>query len=159
MTENYFTLWQENMNTVDVLNGKDLVLDSDRRFEISVDSEPANGRPNHVRSAPEAHEFYIRDVMLDWAEDEPNELHVERPHMQGAHGRFASDGERFGQQVLQGFTIAIAFLELISLCSQRGVIERLQAFLKRIDFLDGFFVLTQQALITTAEDTCQEIGH
>ena len=78
MTENYFTLWQENMNTVDVLNGKDLLLDSERRFEITVDSEPANGRPNHVQSAPEAHEFYIRDVILDWALDEPNELTIER---------------------------------------------------------------------------------
>jgi hypothetical protein len=78
MTENYFTLWDENMNTVDVLSGHDLVLNEDRTFTISVDSEPANGRPNHVRSAPEAHEFYIRDVMLDWSCDEPNELSVER---------------------------------------------------------------------------------
>ncbi len=78
MTENYFTLWQENMNTVDVLSGHDLVLGSDRTFEIEVDSRPADGRPNHVRSAPEAHEFYIRDVMLDWALDEPNELSIER---------------------------------------------------------------------------------
>ena len=78
MTENYFTLWDENMNTVDVLSGHDLVLNEDRTFTISVDSEPANGRPNHVRSAPEAHEFYIRDVMLDWSRDEPNELSVER---------------------------------------------------------------------------------
>jgi hypothetical protein len=43
-----------------------------------VDSDPANGRPNHIRSAPEAHEFYIRDVMLDWAKDEPNKLSIER---------------------------------------------------------------------------------
>jgi hypothetical protein len=43
-----------------------------------VDSDPANGRPNHIRSAPEAHEFYIRDVMLDWANDDPNELSIER---------------------------------------------------------------------------------
>jgi len=78
MTENYFTLWEENMNTVDVLSGGDLVLGPDRRFEITVDSDPANGRPNHIRSAPEAHEFYIRDVMLDWAKDEPNELTIER---------------------------------------------------------------------------------
>lgn len=78
MTENYFTLWDEKMNTVDVLSGHDLVLDADRRFTISVDSDPADGRPNHVRSAPEAHEFYIRDVMLDWAKDEPNELSIER---------------------------------------------------------------------------------
>ncbi|MFP8880018.1 MAG: hypothetical protein VCE43_11455, partial [Myxococcota bacterium] len=78
MTENYFTLWEENMNTVDVLSGGDLVLEPDRSFTITVDSDPANGRPNHVRSAPEAHEFYIRDVMLDWANDEPNELSIER---------------------------------------------------------------------------------
>jgi len=78
MTENYFTLWQENMNTVDVLSGHDLVLDADRGFEIFVDADPTGDRPNHVRSAPEAHEFYIRDVMLDWARDEPNELAIER---------------------------------------------------------------------------------
>jgi hypothetical protein len=78
MTENYFTLWDEKMNTVDVLSGHDLVLHSDRSFSISVDSDPAGNRPNHVQSAPEAHEFYIRDVMLDWDKDEPNELAIER---------------------------------------------------------------------------------
>jgi hypothetical protein len=78
MAENYFTLWDEDMNTVDVLSGGDLVLEPDRNFTITVDSDPASGRPNHIRSAPEAHEFYIRDVMLDWAEDEPNELSIER---------------------------------------------------------------------------------
>jgi len=78
MAENYFTLWDPKMNTVDVLSGGDLVLEPDRSFTITVDSEPADGRPNHIRSAPEAHEFYIRDVMLDWARDEPNELSVER---------------------------------------------------------------------------------
>jgi hypothetical protein len=78
MTENYFTLWDDSMNTIDVLSGHDLVLDHDRRFTISVDAEPAGSRPNHVRSTPEAHEFYIRDVMLDWVRDEPNELQIER---------------------------------------------------------------------------------
>ena len=78
MTENYFTLWDPKMNTVDVLSGHDLVLGDDRSFTITVDSKPADGRPNHVQSAPEAHEFYIRDVMLDWARDEPNELRIER---------------------------------------------------------------------------------
>lgn len=78
LTENYFTLWDEKMNTVDVLSGHDLVLDAERRFTITVDSDPAGGRPNHVRSAPHAHEFYIRDVMLDWERDEPNELSIER---------------------------------------------------------------------------------
>jgi hypothetical protein len=78
LTENYFTLWDRDMNTVDVLDGKRLVLDAERRFTIDVDSEPASGRPNHVRSSPAAHEFYIRDVMLDWEHDRANELCIER---------------------------------------------------------------------------------
>jgi len=78
MTENYFTLWDPGMNTIDVLSGHDLVLDAERRFEITVDAEPAGGRANHVQSSEAAQEFYIRDVMLDWALDEPNELEIER---------------------------------------------------------------------------------
>lgn len=78
LPENYFTLWDKDFNTVDVLNGSELVLDADRRFTISVDSDPASGRANHVRSNPSAHEFYIRDVLQDWAVDTPNELEIER---------------------------------------------------------------------------------
>ncbi len=78
MTENYFTLWDAQMGTVDVLNGRTMQVDSDGSFTITVDAEPANGRPNHVRTSPEAHEFYIRDVLLDWGRDDPNYLSVER---------------------------------------------------------------------------------
>jgi hypothetical protein len=78
MPENYFTLWDKDLNTVDVLNGSLLELDADRRFSITVDSDPAAGRPNHVRSSPQAHEFYIRDVLQNWAIDQPNELAIER---------------------------------------------------------------------------------
>ena len=78
MTENYFTLWDANMGTVAVLNGRTMDVDSDGSFTITVDSDPAGGRPNHVQSTPEAHEFYIRDVLLDWGRDDPNHLSVER---------------------------------------------------------------------------------
>ncbi len=77
LTENYFTLWDEHMATVDVLSGKDLQLDEQGRFEISVDAEPANGRVNHIQSSPEAHQFYIRDVLQNWAEERVNELSIE----------------------------------------------------------------------------------
>jgi hypothetical protein len=53
-------------------------VDSDGSFTISVDAEPANGRPNHVQSTAQAHEFYIRDVLLDWARDDPNHFEVQR---------------------------------------------------------------------------------
>ena len=78
LTENYFTLWDASMGTVDVLDGKALVLDPDGRFEITVDADPKGGRPNHIRSTPEAREFYIRDVLMDWAHESVNELSIER---------------------------------------------------------------------------------
>ncbi len=78
MTENYFTLWDANMGTVDVLNGRTMAVDSDGSFTITVDAEPANGRPNHVQTTSAAHEFYIRDVLLDWAHDDPNYFEVQR---------------------------------------------------------------------------------
>lgn len=78
MTENYFTLWDANMGTVAVLNGRTMDVDSDGSFTITVDSDPAGGRPNHVQSTPAAHEFYIRDVLLNWGRDDPNHLSVQR---------------------------------------------------------------------------------
>ncbi|MBW2271429.1 MAG: hypothetical protein JRH16_22985, partial [Deltaproteobacteria bacterium] len=78
LTENYFTLWDTEMNTVGELSGDDLALDSERRFTITVDRDAAAGRPNHIRSSPKAREFFIRDVLLDWEADEPNELSVVR---------------------------------------------------------------------------------
>lgn len=78
MTENYFTLWDPNMGTVDVLNGSELELGDNGSFTITVDSDPAGDRPNHVQSSANAHEFYIRDVMLHWDRDDPNELCIER---------------------------------------------------------------------------------
>ncbi|MCV7228793.1 hypothetical protein [Mycolicibacterium komossense] len=78
MTENYFTLWDASMGTVAVLNGRTMEVDSDGSFTITVDSDPAGGRPNHVQSTPDAHEFYIRDVLLDWGRDDPNHFTVER---------------------------------------------------------------------------------
>jgi hypothetical protein len=78
MTENYFTLWDAHMGTVTVLNGRTMEVESDGSFLITVDSDPAGGRPNHIQSTPEAHEFYIRDVLLNWDRDDPNHLTVQR---------------------------------------------------------------------------------
>src|SRR5208283_964192 len=78
MTENYFTLWDAHMGTVNVLNGRTMQVESDGGFIITVDADPADGRPNHVQTSPAAHEFYIRDVLLDWGRDDPNYFEVQR---------------------------------------------------------------------------------
>ena len=59
------------MGTVDVLDGRRMQVEDDGSFVITVDSDPAGDRPNHVQSSPEAHEFYIRDVLLDWGQRRP----------------------------------------------------------------------------------------
>ncbi len=78
MVENYFTLWDRHMGTVDVLDGRRMEVDSDGTFTVTVDADEAGGRPNHIRSGPAAHELYIRDVLLDWGADDCNELEVVR---------------------------------------------------------------------------------
>jgi hypothetical protein len=78
LSENYFNLWDANMNTVAVFSGHDLEVGADGSFSIDVDSDPAGGRRNHIRSTAKAHEFYIRDVILHWAEDRASELRVEK---------------------------------------------------------------------------------
>ncbi len=91
MTENYFTLWDDSMGTEALLDGNDLVTDADGSFVVTVDAEPAGDRPNHVRSTPAAHEFYIRDVMLDWAEDDPNHLEIVRLGPSPSRGPLTED--------------------------------------------------------------------
>jgi hypothetical protein len=78
LAENYFTLWDANMNTIDVLDGKKLVLDVEGAFTISIDADPAGGRANHIRSSAAAKELYIRDVLMNWATDLVNDLEVEK---------------------------------------------------------------------------------
>jgi hypothetical protein len=78
MTENYFTLWDANMGTVAVLDGRTMEVESDGSFTVTVDADPPGGRPNHVQSTPAAREFYIRDVLLNWDRDDPNHLSVQR---------------------------------------------------------------------------------
>ena len=84
MTENYFTLWDPSMVTLDVLNGSTMTVESDGSFVITVDSDEAGGRPNHIRSTQEAKELYIRDVLLDWGRDDPNAFEVVRLGSGGA---------------------------------------------------------------------------
>lgn len=78
MTENYFTLWNDRMGTVDVCDGRRMHVEADGSYEITVDADESGGRPNHLRSTSEAHELYIRDVLLDWGRDDPNTIEVER---------------------------------------------------------------------------------
>jgi hypothetical protein len=57
-----------------------LPLQPDGSFVITLDASPANGRPNHIQTQPEAHDGYvlIRDTLADWSRNNPARLEVRR---------------------------------------------------------------------------------
>ena len=63
--------------TVGLLGQRDLAVDASGTFAITLDSKPANGRPNHIQITPDAKYLFIRDSLGDW-EQTPNFLRVER---------------------------------------------------------------------------------
>jgi len=64
--------------TTSVLTGRDLVLNDDGSFTITVDSSPADGRPNHLQLPTGATLITARNTLSDWNTQVPMSLSVER---------------------------------------------------------------------------------
>lgn len=65
--------------TTQVLMGRDLVLDSEKRFTISVDSRAVDpDNPNHLRLPSGATLIAARNTLGDWNTEQPMSLSVER---------------------------------------------------------------------------------
>ncbi|MBV9841202.1 MAG: hypothetical protein JOY99_06670 [Sphingomonadaceae bacterium] len=67
----------QTTQTLGLLGGRDLVYKPDGSFSITLDPEPANGRPNHIQTKPTALFLFIRDSLGDWAE-KANALSIHR---------------------------------------------------------------------------------
>jgi hypothetical protein len=59
------------------LNGRDMEINDDGTFVVTVDREPANGRPNHLQTTVDALWLFIRDSRKDWHQ-RPNAYRVRR---------------------------------------------------------------------------------
>ena len=56
-----------------------LQIGADGRFVITIDSDPANGRPNHLQvPASGVHHVIVRDLLTDWEHQLPIPLTIER---------------------------------------------------------------------------------
>lgn len=64
--------------TTDVLTAHDLVRDADGSFRITIDSTPADGRPNHLQLPTDATLIAARNTLSDWTNQVPMSLSVER---------------------------------------------------------------------------------
>lgn len=75
-----FTLvenWGTSM-TVQTIELPGIEVARDGTFAITIDGEPANGRPNHMTTNPRVKFLFVRDSMMDWSAETPLELAIER---------------------------------------------------------------------------------
>ena len=61
-----------------LLMDRDMQVGPDGGFTITLDPDPANGRPNHIQTTPEARALFIRDTMSDWTAQAADTLRVAR---------------------------------------------------------------------------------
>jgi hypothetical protein len=67
-----------SQQTVAILAGKDLVVNADGSYTITVDNQPANGRVNHIQSNVSAKQLFVRNNLGNWNSEAPDALRVER---------------------------------------------------------------------------------
>lgn len=85
-------------NTASVLTKDQLVLDPDgKSFTITVDSSPANGRPNHLQLTSDSTLIATRNTLSDWDSEQPMSLTIDRvggppPSLFSQLGGFAIPG-------------------------------------------------------------------
>lgn len=72
----------ERLKTIDTpvagILDKDLKAEADGSFVITVDSEPANGRVNHLQIDGHATKILLRDTLGDWTKQAPGSVRIER---------------------------------------------------------------------------------
>lgn len=64
--------------TSSILTAKDLVVDPDGRFVITVSTQPADGRPNHLQLTSGSTIIAARNTLGDWTTEQPMALSIER---------------------------------------------------------------------------------
>lgn len=63
--------------TLGSLDWQDVVFDANDGFVVTLDPKPADGRPNHIQTRPEARWLFIRDCRSDWRQ-RPNAYRIRR---------------------------------------------------------------------------------
>jgi Protein of unknown function (DUF1214) len=64
--------------TSSILTADDLEVNDDGTFTITVSTEPANGRPNHLQLTPGSTIIAARDTLGDWTSEVPLSLSITR---------------------------------------------------------------------------------
>ncbi len=60
------------------LDGRDLVLNPDGSFVVTIDNQPANGRVNHLQSNNKVIQLFVHNNLGDWNNELPDRLSIVR---------------------------------------------------------------------------------
>jgi hypothetical protein len=66
-----------SQNTVTYLAGKDLVIDEDGSYTITIDNSSGDGKQNHIQSTVAGKQLFIRNNLGDWLSQKPDNITVE----------------------------------------------------------------------------------
>ena len=80
-----------------------------------------------------------------------NQLHVEVPHTQRTHTRFAYHGKGLGKQLIEFLALTQSRAEIVGFGAQCVVVQGLHRFFKRVDAGDDFAHSFQLPVVTGAK--------
>ena len=86
------------------------------------------------------------------------QLHIKVAHFQCAFAAFAHHRKSFGQQRVQRFTCGKPAFEFAGFSLQGRVVQGFKAGFERVDLLNDFAVLFEQAFVTATENRGQNFG-
>ena len=70
---------QKNLDEpISGLRDRDIQIEPDGSFKITLDSEPDNGRTNHIQSNADAKILLVRNTFDDWKNQNPLEVEIKR---------------------------------------------------------------------------------
>ncbi len=96
-----------HMDELAGIKSEDVFFDARGNFTITVDADPAHGRPNHLQvpaDEPALH-LMVRDSLADWAQELPFELEIERLDAPAqVQPRSEADMIRHATQILSAYS-------------------------------------------------------
>lgn len=70
---------QKNLDTpIAGLRDRDIKINADGTFKITIDNQPANGRINHIQSNADAKTLLVRNTFNDWGKQNPFDVQIKR---------------------------------------------------------------------------------
>jgi hypothetical protein len=96
------------------LSSHDIDIAPDGSFTVTADATPANGRRNHLTLPPGTANVLIRDTLVDWSSQLPNDLTIERVGGPAAAPRSKAElAQETATEIGQIDALNLPFLQLV----------------------------------------------